>query len=83
MKTATTATIDKADMATGTKFNESVVVLGVPSTVKNNSHLNVFFFIKIISTIIDRRIYLNLSKAKKSAAGLNVFKPAANGRFVM
>ena len=66
MKTAITATIDKADMAIGT-INESVAVKKKPLAFKcllfhHNNHY-----------YIDRRIYLNLSKAIQSAAGLNVF----------
>ena len=33
--------------------------------------------------LIDRRIYLNLSKSTESSAGLKALKPAANGRYLI
>ena len=39
--------------------------------------------ILLIITIIDRRIYLNLSNSIESAAGLNALKPAAHGGYLI
>ena len=76
MKTATTATIDKAAMTIGTKSSVQK---------KKKIAFKCLLFHKNNHYYIDRRIYLTLSKAIQSAAraGLNVFKPAVNGRYVM